>query len=118
MIKHEDLPYINHILDAINDIEESVKNISKEKFEETKDVKDANIRRLEIVGEAVKNISKKLKERYKEIEWNKIIGTRDKMIHHYFGVNLSIIWNIIKKDLPDLKKKMQKIKDEIEKTER
>ena len=118
MIKHEDLPYINHILDAINDIEESVKNISKEKFEETKDVKDANIRRLEIVGGAVKNISKKLKERYKEIEWNKIIGTRDKMIHHYFGVNLSIIWNIIKKDLPDLKKKMQKIKDEIEKTER
>jgi len=113
MTEHEDLPYINHILDAINDIEKSIKNISREKFEETKDIQDANIRRLEILGEAAKNISKKLKEKYKEVEWNKIIGTRDKMIHHYFGVNLDIIWNIIKKNLPELKKKIQKIKEDL-----
>ena len=113
MIKHEDLPYINHILDAIDDIEESVKNISKKKFEETKDVKDANIRRLEIIGEAVKNISKELKEKYKEVEWNRIIGTRDKMTHHYFWVNLDIIWDIIKKDLPELKKRVKKIKEDL-----
>lgn len=116
MTDHENLPYINHILDAISDIEESVKNISREKFEKTKDIKDANIRRLEIIGEATKNISKELKEKYKEVEWNKIIGTRDKMIHHYFGVNLDIIWNIIKIDLTELKKKMQKIKEDLKKS--
>ncbi len=114
MTNHEDLPYINHILDAIKDIEESVKNISREKFEKTKDIKDANIRRIEIIGEAVKNISNNAKERYKEIEWNKIIGTRNKMIHHYFGVNLDIIWDIIKINIPDLKIKVLKIKKEIE----
>ena len=114
MTNHEDLPYINHILDAIKDIEESVNNISREKFEKTKDIKDANIRRIEIIGEAVKNISNNTKEKYKEIEWNKIIGTRDKMIHHYFGVDLDIIWDIIRISIPDLKIKVLKIKKDIE----
>jgi uncharacterized protein with HEPN domain len=114
MTNHEDLPYINHILDAIKDIEESMKNISREKFEKTKDIKDANIRRIEIIGEAVKNISNNTKEKYNEIEWSKIIGTRDKMIHHYFGVNLDIIWDIIKISIPDLKIKILKIKKNIE----
>ncbi len=114
MTKHEDLPYLLHILDAINDIEESVKNISKEKFEKTKDIKDANIRRIEIIGEAAKNISNNAKEKYKEIKWNKIIGTRDKMIHHYFGVNLDIVWAIIKKDIPELKEEILKIKKDLE----
>jgi len=113
MTKHGDLPYLNHILDAINDIEESITNISREKFEKTKDVKEANIRRIEIIGEAAKNISDDTKEKYKEIEWNKIIGTRDKMIHHYFGVNLDIVWNIIKKDLPILKREIKKIIESI-----
>ena len=109
MNEHEDLPYIKHILDAINDIEESVKNISKEQFVKNKDIKDSNVRRLEIIGEAVKNISNKVREKYKEVQWTKIAGARDKMIHHYFGVNLDIVWNIIKKDLPDLKDKISKL---------
>ncbi|MHA1344277.1 MAG: HepT-like ribonuclease domain-containing protein [Promethearchaeota archaeon] len=115
MTKHEDLPYFNHILDAINDIEESVRNISKEKFERIKDIKDANIRRIEIIGGAAKNISSNIEEKYKEIKWNKIIGTRDKMIHHYFGVNLDIVWAIIKKDIPDLKKKILKVIRDLKK---
>lgn len=109
MTEHNDLPYLQHVLDAIQDIEESVKEMSKEQFLTDKDVKDANIRRLEIIGEAVKNMSKKLREEHKEIEWNKIAGTRDKIIHKYFGVNLDIVWETIKTDLPDLKVKVEKI---------
>lgn len=109
MTKHQDIPYLEHIVDAIKDIEESIKGLSKDKFLSNKDVKDANIRRLEIIGEAVKNISRKLREEHKEIEWNRIAGTRDKVIHNYFGVNLEIVWNIIKQDLPDLRKKVEKI---------
>jgi len=112
MTYHKDLPYINHILDAIKDIEESIEDISREEFEKNKDIKDANIRRIEVIGEAVKNLSKDIKEKYNEIEWNKIIGTRDKMIHHYFGVNLDILWDIIKISIPDLKIKILKIKKE------
>ncbi len=114
MTKHEDAPYIEHISDAINDIQESVKGLSKDQFSNNKDKKDANIRRLEIIGEAAKNLSSKLKEKYKKIEWSKIIGTRDKVIHAYSKVNLNIVWDIIKKDLPKLKKQMEKIKKELD----
>ncbi len=110
MTKHEDLPYINHILDAIKDVEESLKNITKDQFIKNKDVKEANIRRIEIIGEAVKNISQNLKDKHKEIEWIKIAGARDKMIHHYFAINLDIIWEIIKNDLPVLKDQIMEIK--------
>lgn len=113
MTQHEDGPYLNHILDAINDIEESVKGISKEDFLENKDMKEANIRRLEIMGEAAKNVSNEFKNNHKEIEWSDMAKTRDKIIHHYFGVNLDIVWNIIKSKLPILKPKIIKILEEI-----
>lgn len=80
-----------------------------------KDVKEANIRRIEIIGEAVKNISGSMKARHPEIEWAKIAGTRDKMIHHYFGVDLDVVWVILKTDIPDLNQKILKIKEELEK---
>ncbi len=112
-MKYKDLPYIEHILEAIRDIEESIHGLSKEEFSQNKDVRDANIRRLEVIGEAVKNISHKLREEYPKIEWNKIAVTRDKIIHHYFGINLEIIWAIIKNDLPPFKKQIQEIKDHL-----
>lgn len=110
----QDLPYLNHILDAINDIEESVKNISREGFGKNKDVRESNIRRIEIIGEAARNISPNLKKKHKKIEWSKIIGTRDKMVHHYFGVDLDIVWNIIKSDLPKLKNEIKGIIEDLE----
>lgn len=110
-----DIPYFEHILEAINDIEQSVKNLSKQQFVKDKDVRDANVRRIEVIGEAVKNISPTTRKKYKEIEWNKIAGTRDKMIHHYFGVDFDIVWNIITIDIPKLKEEILKIKDYLEK---
>lgn len=115
MTKHEDLPYLEHILEAINNIQESVKDISKKQFSNSKDKKDANVRRLEIIGEATKNLSKRLREKYKNVEWNKITGTRDKVIHAYSKIDLDIVWDIIKKDLPNLKQKILLIKRDIEK---
>lgn len=115
MTKRKDLVFIKHVLDAINDIQSSIKNLSKKEFTESKDIKDATIRRIEIIGEAAKNISKKLKNKHKEIEWKKIIGTRDRLIHAYFNVDLDITWEIIKKDIPELKDKILEIKKDLEK---
>jgi len=108
-MRKKDMPYLNHILEAIDDIGESIGGLSKSKFLIDKDKKAASIRRIEIIGEAVKNISKNLKEKYSNIEWRKIAGTRDKFIHHYFGVDFDIVWDIIKKDLPKLKKQIKEI---------
>jgi len=108
----EDLPFIEHILDSIKAIEDFSKNISRKELNTNRLEQSAIVREIEIIGEAVKNISKETKSKNKEIEWQKIAGTRDKMIHHYFGVDLDIIWGIIKKELPILKKQMLEIKKE------
>lgn len=113
---HKDLAYIKHILEAINNIETSIQEFSFEEFKNSKDSKDACIRRLEIIGEAVKNISFETKSKYSYIEWKQIAGTRDRIIHVYFDVDLNIVWNILTKDLPILKKEMLKIEREMKKS--
>ena len=114
---HKDLPYLNHILDAIRDIEDSTKNITKKEFIRNKDTKDENVRRLEIIGEAVKNISENLKKKYSDIKWRQIAGMRDKLIHHYFGVDFDAVWKVIKKDIPELKEKIAHIREVLQKKE-
>ena len=101
--------FLRHILDAIEDVKESIGDFSRKEFLENKDVREANIRRIEVIGEAVRNLSEDFKKRYSKVSWREIIGTRDKMIHHYFGVDLDIVWNIIKKDLPELKDNIEEI---------
>lgn len=106
----DDLAFIEHILDSINAIERFSKGMDREELSSSRLKQSAIVREIEIIGEAVKNISQPLKSKHKEIEWKEIAGTRDKMIHHYFGVDLDIVWSIIKINLPRLKKKILKIK--------
>ncbi len=115
MTEKNDLMFIKHILESIDAIGDFSQGISKEELISSRLKQSAIVREIEIIGEAVKNISGTLRENHKEVEWRSIIGTRDKMIHHYFGVDVNIILGIIKKDLPKLKKQIEKIQKEIEK---
>ncbi|HUS48748.1 MAG TPA: DUF86 domain-containing protein [Candidatus Paceibacterota bacterium] len=110
----DDLAFIKHLLDSINAIEEFSKNMNKDKLMSDRLKRSAIVREIEIIGEAVKNISESLKNKHPEIEWKEIVGTRDKMIHHYFGVDLNIVWDIIKINLPDLKIKILRIKRDMD----
>ncbi len=116
-MKRELVLFFDDMLEAINDIQESTNNLSKEKFSGNKDVKDATIRRLEIIGEAVKNIPNSFREKHQRIPWNKIVGMRDIIIHGYFRVDLDAVWNVIKKDLPALKRNITEIKNYLEKAD-
>jgi len=109
-MKRNERLFIEDILENIELILKSIKGLSKEKFESDRLLIDATIRRVEIIGEAVKNISEKTKKKHPKIEWRKIAGSRDIFIHAYFGVNLDKVWNIVKNDLPILKKEVSKIK--------
>ncbi len=110
-----DLVFLEYILKSIEAIKKFSKNIDRNELDLNRLKQSAIVRELEIIGEAVKNISLNLKSKYENIAWKEIVGTRDKMIHHYFGVDLDIVWNIIKKDLPILEKQIKEVKNEIKK---
>jgi uncharacterized protein with HEPN domain len=76
---------------------------------EDKKTQDAVVRNLEIIGEAEKNISEELKGKFPQIRWKELAGVRDKLIHHYFGVNFDIVWNIIQDELPDVLSQLEEI---------
>ena len=80
-----DIPYLHHIVDAIARIEEYLQGVAEDDFHHTK------------------QISKDLQDRYPQIPWQDIAGMRDKLIHHYFGVNMEEVWLTAREDIPVLK---------------
>ena len=102
MSKREDADLVQDIQEAIRRIISYVKLISHDDFFEDTKTQDAVVRNLEIIGEAIKNISVELKDRYPTIQWKELAGLRDKLIHHYFGVNYDIVWHVVKNELPDI----------------
>jgi len=102
--------FIEDILESIKAIEEYSAGMDKDGLEKSRMKQSAIIREIEVIGEAVKNIPENVKNKYKEIEWRKIAGMRDVIIHGYFRVDLDAVWNVIKRDLPILKKQMESVK--------
>jgi uncharacterized protein with HEPN domain len=69
---------------------------------------DAIVRNIEIIGEATKNLSAYFRNQYPAIPWKNLARMRDKLIHDYFGVNLDIVWGVLKEDIPELIKEIEK----------
>jgi uncharacterized protein with HEPN domain len=70
---------------------------------------DAVVRNLEIIGEATKHVSEGLRAKYADIPWKSMAGIRDRLIHHYFGVNFDIVWQIITAELPKVASQLKNI---------
>ncbi len=98
----DDRIYLLHIRDAIHRIIEYTAEGEGAFFASAK-TQDAVVRNLEIIGEAAKNLSEGLKTRHASVPWKRIAGMRDKMIHEYFGVNLQLVWQVVERELPQLK---------------
>ena len=106
--------FLEHILDAINLIEEYINDKKKSDFLESKQLQDSVIRRIEIIGETIKNIPSAFKGTHENIPWKEFTGMRDILIHQYFGVDLELTWEVIKTDLPKLKKQIISIKNKLQ----
>ncbi len=76
--------------------------MTDEQFMNDTRTQDAVVRNLEVIGEATKNLSTRIKRTYVYMPWKSLAGVRDKMIHHYFGIQYEIVWTITREELPDL----------------
>lgn len=107
-MKKDAFIFIQHIMDSIEKIESFTKSVSRREFFDSVMLQDAVIRRLEIIGEAVKNVPVGFRKKYPSIPWSAMARTRDKLIHGYFGVDIGLTWDIVKNDLPGLKREIKK----------
>lgn len=106
------LEYLRHILDEISYIQGVVCDITQEDFLTDETLKRSFVRSIEIIGEAAKKIPSDFKDKHSDIEWKKIAGMRDRLIHAYFGVNYYLVWDVVINKLSELKQKILDILSE------
>lgn len=111
-MKHNEIFYLQNILDSILRIEQYLSGVTEKDFQENNLVQDGVIRQLEIIGEAVKHLSPDLRSRYPNVPWQDIAGARDKLIHDYFGVDIPLVWLMVCNDIPFLKNEIIRIMEE------
>ncbi|GHT12471.1 DUF86 domain-containing protein [Bacteroidia bacterium] len=101
---------LGHIRDCIAKVEYLANKLHNyDNFEAQWVEQDAIIRNLEIIGEASVNVSDDLRAQYPDVDWKEMRGMRNFVTHEYFGVSLTIIWDIVANDIPILKKQIQDI---------
>ncbi|HDH45380.1 MAG TPA: DUF86 domain-containing protein [Thermococcus sp.] len=105
--------YLQDILDAIEKIKKYTAKVDYEMFSKNQMMIDAVLMNIAIIGESVKKIPEDVKEKYPDIPWKDIAGMRDKVIHDYFGVDVNIVWETIKKNVPELEQKIKVMLKEL-----
>jgi uncharacterized protein with HEPN domain len=100
---------IEDILESAGKILEYTEGLSFEQFLKDSKTSDAVIRNFEIIGEAANRLPEGFKELHSHIDWNRIRGFRNRIVHDYFGIDYSIVWQIKEAFLPDLISKLKQI---------
>ncbi len=103
------ISFCEHVLTEAEYLTKATAGTSRAAFLGDETLKRAFVRSLEIIGEAVKQIPDDFRDRYPQVEWRKMAGTRDKLIHDYLGVDYELVWDIVQSKIPDLRRSMEEI---------
>ncbi|MBE3576238.1 MAG: DUF86 domain-containing protein [Limnochordales bacterium] len=98
----DDLVFVRHILEAISKIQRYTEGMSWETFSIDEKTQDAVVRQFEVIGEAAKKVSEAFRNQHPNVPWSQMARMRDVLIHHYFGVDLSVVWETVQRDIPTL----------------
>jgi len=104
---------LQHIYDAILEIELYVLKSTYDVFQSNTMMQFACVKQLEIIGEAANNLTTQFKKIYSQIQWREIIDLRNLLIHEYFGIDTKIVWDIITTDIVSLKSLVKEILEQI-----
>lgn len=104
--------YLQHAIEAIDAITSYTTDGEQAFFSDAK-TQDAVIRNIEVIGQAAKGISEQTRAREPDVPWRQIAGMRDKLIHEYFGVDLALVWDVVSRDLPDLRPRLQRLAETL-----
>ncbi len=100
---------LRHIMDEIKYLEENSSHLECEDFLASETLKRSFVRSIEIIGEASKKLPEEFRKEHSDIPWKKMAGMRDHLIHHYFGVDYDILWDVVKNKIPELKQQIAKL---------
>lgn len=116
MSKRDVRLFLTDMLDAVMKIERYTASLTAEQFQADDLRIDAVVRNLEIVGEAARQIPPDLRERYPGIDWTRVVGFRNIVIHEYFDVDIEIVWTIATQRLSELKTFLRRMLQDIERS--
>ncbi len=106
--------YLQYILECIQKIEEDI-SCGREIFMSSHLYQDAVLRNLQTLTESTQRISENTKREYPEVEWKSIAAFRNVLVHDYLGIDIGRIWHAVSQDIPELKKSIQKMLEQIDK---
>jgi len=115
---NHDLTHLLYILECITKIEKAIAKKTKKTFKNSGIIKDGVLYNLQTMSESTQKVSKNLKLMESTIPWSDIANFRNKLVHNYLGIDIEIVWNVIKKELPKLKKRVVKMIEFLEKKEK
>ena len=117
MSKRRDRDCLGDIHEGMHRISRYISDLTFEQFLKDAKTQDAVVCNLEVIGEATKKLPAHLRKSARHIPWKDLAGVRDKLIHHYFGINYEIVWTIARKELPGLLPNIKELIDKDDKTQ-
>ena len=109
----KDRVLLDDIIEAIDQVLLYTQGMGLRDFLDNRLVQDGVIRNFMVMGEAVKRLSPALREKYADVEWKKIAGMRDKLVHDYLGIDKYAVWLTVERVLPNARERLNEIRDQV-----